>query len=46
MKVGEGMDGVSISWLPCMGGKLVNMFCAASLACWVKLWLMVDAQFS
>ena len=45
-EVGEDMDGVSISWLPCMGARLVDMLCAASLASWVKLLLMVDAQFS
>ena len=45
-KVGECVHGVSITWLPCMGARLVDTCCAASLASWVKPLSMVDLQFS
>ena len=45
-EVGEGVDGVSISWLPCMGARLVDVICATSLASWDKPLPVVDAQFS
>ena len=41
----EDVERVSISWLPCMGVRLVDTLCTESLASWVKLLLMVDAQF-
>ena len=44
-KVGKGMDGVSISWFPCTGAWLVDTLCTSSLVSWIKLLLMVDAQF-
>ena len=44
-EVGEGRDGVSISWFPCMGARLVDVLYAVFLASWIKLLLMVDSQF-
>ena len=46
IEVGKGLDRVSISWLPCMGASLVHALYVTSLASWVKLLPMVDAQFS
>ena len=44
-EMGEGTDGVSIGWFPCMGARLVDVLCTACLASWVRFLLMVDAQF-
>ena len=45
-EVGEDVDGVSISWPPCMEVRPVDMLCVASLAFWVKLLPIVDTQFN